>query len=977
MAKYEATSATNFGGGISLVCDDDIVQIYIDSKGQDYEGIKLVANSFADDVRLVTGMKPTVVTTIDELRGTVIIAGTIDQNDWIDSLIASGKLDVSAIRGKRESYLIRIIEQPRLGIDKAIVIAGSEKRGTIYGIYHLSELIGVSPWVYWGDVCPAPQSPLIIPESKLYYTSKEPSVKYRGIFINDEWPSFGSWTTNQFGGFNEKMYEKVFQLILRLKGNYLWPAMWSAIFSEDGERIPIANAELAHAYGIIMGTSHHEPMFRAGEEWQKIYRAYADNNSWDFSINREAITKFWEDGVIRNKDFENVITLGMRGERDSPLGGGLAENIERLKEIILTQKGLLEQHGLSDAPQALTIYKEVEHFWHGSEETPGLKHWDVLDDVTIILADDNFGNVRTLPDEEERERQAGWGMYYHFDYHGGPVSYEWVNTIPLEKIWEQMTMAYDYGVRELWVVNVGDLKPMELPISYFMELAYDFETWGAKGINKTGEYTLKWAKQQFGSVVDETSVAGIAQVLAGYTRMNGARKPEVTYPETFSCTHYREAERVLADAIQLEKAAKKYGDRIPISHKDAYYQLVYYPAVASANVKKMQVYAGLNHKYARFQPQSVLANYYARLVEQTIEIDQQMQSFYNNTMANGKWQGMMSEPHIGYVNWNADGWQYPEVYQVSPKEGSLMIVNVEGIDQGWTTGSVDLLPFNNCQQEIHFVTISNGGKKPFTISIETNVEWINCEFDKIDEQPLEASSHGWKGTVSSAMEIAVSIDWDQLSTAEKGIVAISGNGQTVLVHVTAEVLDTSGIPAMTFVEAQGVVSIEAEHTVNRTAKSGAEWVVLKDYGRTLSSVKVLPTTMSFTKPEDAPFLEYSVYVAADQEYILTAYCAPTNNLSRTSRLRYAISFDGGTPVIGDALPTEFIAGESKSWSKGVLDNVHISVTNHVLTKGHHTLRFIGLDAGLVLQKLVLSREPLPSSYYGPVESYCTAPNSSF
>ena len=235
---------------------------------------------------------------------------------------------------------------------------GSDKRGTIYGIYHISELIGVSPWVYFGDVAPIRKSELIISEDKLNITSKEPSVKYRGFFLNDEWPSLGSWVTGTFGDFNEEFYDKVFQLLLRLKGNFLWPAMWSAVFSENGKSSPLANAKLADTYGIVMSTSHHEPMFRAGEEWKKINQQYGINKTWDFTTNAEAITKFWEDGLLRNKDFEGVITLGMRGEQDSELEGSEEENIEFLKSIIRVHKKLLKKHGLADTPQVLTIIRK-------------------------------------------------------------------------------------------------------------------------------------------------------------------------------------------------------------------------------------------------------------------------------------------------------------------------------------------------------------------------------------------------------------------------------------------------------------------------------------------------------------------------------------------------------------------------------------------------------------------------------------------
>lgn len=940
---------------VTIAAAGKAAAIYIDQKGKDYNGLRLVANSFAEDVNLVAGVTPAVRTTWKELKETAIIMGSIGNNDIIDSLISKGTIDVTSIKDKRECYKIKVVENPLEGVDKAIVIVGSDKRGTIYGIYHISELIGVSPWVYFADVMPARKSELIISEEELNITSKEPSVKYRGFFLNDEWPALGSWVTNTFGDFNEEFYDKVFQLILRLKGNFMWPAMWSAVFSENGKSHPLANAELADTYGVVMGTSHHEPLFRAGEEWKQINQQYGTNPAWDFSSNSEAITKFWEDGLKRNKNLESLITMGMRGEQDSALKGSEEENIQLLKDIILTQKRLLKEQGLEKAPQVLTIYKEVEKYWYGTDKAEGLRTWDELDDVTIMLADDNFANLRTIPTEEERNRKAGWGMYYHFDYHGGPRSYEWVNTTPLEKVWEQMSMAYDYGIRDIWIVNIGDLKPMEFPVSYFLDLAYDFETWGVNGMNKTKEYTKKWAMHQFKNVEKEELVDGIESVLTGYTKMSGSRKPEVTYTSTYSYINYNEAQRVLKQAINLEDIAKKYYDEMPEVCKDAYYQLVYYPAAASANVVKMQIYAGLNNLY--FKRNSVLANSYAELVEECKKKDIEMQDYYNNEMSNGKWKGMMSSPHIGYMEWSPDGWTYPEVYSLSPKDGSIMIVDVEGTEKEYCSGTAILPVFTNLCKESYSITISNGGNTEFAYKLEASEAWIKVE----DIQ----------GTISDGKTIMVSVDWNKVSKTSNGFITIFGAGEKVKVDVTAEVIEVDGLPNMTFVETHDVISIEAEHAVSKVSKSNVEWKVLENYGRTLSSVKMFPTTVSFEKIEEAPYLEYSLRVNEEAEYTLTTYVAPTNNLSEKSRLKYAVAFDGEIPTIADALPKDFFAGSyiNNIWCDAVLENIHITTTVHKLSKGIHTIRFYGLDAGLVLQKLVLSKGKLPYSYFGPEESY--------
>lgn len=940
---------------VTIVVAEKAAMIYVDSKGKDYEGLSLVAKSFAKDINMVTGITPLISTDIKQLKGTVIIAGSIGNNDLINSLVTKGIINVSLIENKRECYKIQVVENPVSGVDKAIVILGSDKRGAIYGIYHISELIGVSPWVYFGDVPPRKQSELIILENELNITSKEPSVKYRGFFLNDEWPSLGSWVTGTFGDFNEEFYDKVFQLLLRLKGNFLWPAMWSAVFSENGKSSSIANAKLADIYGIVMSTSHHEPMFRAGEEWKKINHEHGTNNAWDFSTNAEAITKFWEDGLLRNKDFESLITLGMRGEQDSELVGSEEENIELLRNIIRTQKSLLKKHGLKDTPQVLTIYKEVEKYWYGSDKAEGLRNWDVLDDVTIMLADDNFANLRKIPTEKEGHRKSGFGMYYHFDYHGGPRSYEWVNTTPLEKVWEQMSMAFDYGIRDIWIANVGDLKPQELPISYFLDLAYDFNTFGTDGINTIKEYTRQWVRKQFKNVVEGDVISGIEQVLSDYTRMNGRRKPEITFGWTYSYINYNEAQRVLAKAIDIENNSKKYYQCIPEEYKDAYYQLVYYPAVASANVVKMQIFAGLNKLY--YDRKSVLANSYAELVKECIDTDSSMENYYNNSMTHGKWKGMMSSPHIGYTMWSPEGYTYPEVSYITPKDNPYIIVDVQGTEKAFLSGTASLPRFTNLGKESYTITISNGGVGEFDYKIEKSKDWI-----KVDNM---------KGSIQSGEVIKVSIHWNAISKTSSGVITICGAGETVKVNVTVEVIDTNGLQNMTFVETHDVISIEAEHTSSNVAKSNVEWKVIESYGRSKSSVKMFPTTVSFENTEDAPYLEYIINVNEDLEYIMTTYVAPTNNLHENSRLRYGVSFDGGAAIIADALPANFVAGTNgnKPWEEAVMENIHTTTTTHRLTKGTHILHFYGMDAGLVLQKLVLSKGKLPKSFFGPEESF--------
>ncbi|MDE5891325.1 MAG: glycosyl hydrolase 115 family protein, partial [Acetatifactor sp.] len=435
---------------------------------------------------------------------------TVGKSPLAEALEQAGLLDLSQVRGKREVYLIRKLSASQLcqlkaqaevlsGLEELWLVCGSDKRGTIYGMFALSEYIGVSPLCFWGDAEPASNPDAELGDD-IQTISKEPSVRYRGFFINDEWPCFGNWTCGHFGGFNADAYEHVFELLLRLKGNYLWPAMWSASFPIDGPGS--ANEELADIYGVVMGYSHHEPCLRASEEWDKVRGPETKyGNEWNFYTNEQGLLNYWEEALKRSGKYENLITIGMRGERDTSMLGEQAtveENVNLLKDIIRKQRALIAENvERENPPQLLALYKEVEAYFYGDEHVQGLKDWEELDGVICMLCEDNFGQMRTLPTPEVRGRKGGWGMYYHFDYHGGPISYEWVDSTPMAKTWEQMCMAYEYGIRDAWIVNVGDLKFHEVPLSYFLALAYDYDKWGYGNKESYREYTRLWAEKNF------------------------------------------------------------------------------------------------------------------------------------------------------------------------------------------------------------------------------------------------------------------------------------------------------------------------------------------------------------------------------------------------------------------------------------------------------------------------------------------------
>ncbi len=939
-----------------LAKDGQVATIYIDKGATDYKGLYHVAQKIQEDVKSVTGLTPQITSAMAD--GYTIIAGTIGENPTIDEMIASGVLDVSEIAGKRESFGIRLIG------DTKLIIAGTETVSTLHGMYHISSQIGVSPWVYWADVVPAKQDEILFDDT-IDYSSKEPSVKYRGFFMNDEWPSLGAYVFNTFGDFNVKFYDKVFDLLLRLKGNYFWPAMWSASLSLDGgEDDPLANVKLATELGITIGNSHHEPLMRSSEEWDKVK---SDTNNegygkdWNYYTNGEGLYRYWEDGVERNKDFKHMITIGMRGERDTtmlPPGSSIQENVELLRRIITDQLEIIKGKGCDQLPKMLALYKEVEGYYYGGDGVEGLKDWEGLDDTILLLSDDNFANVRTLPTAENRDRKAGWGLYYHFDYHGAPVSYEWVNSTPLPKAWEQLTMAYEYGIRDLWIVNVGDLRPQELPLSYFMELAYDYEGMGIDHPNETEDFVRRWVEQQFGATISDPEIKDmIADVLIAYARMHGNRKPEVTYPDTYHITHYDENDMMIDLCNRIIDSSGEIQKNIPAQAQDAFYSLVYYPAVAGANVQLMNLYAAKNQFCATYGV--AVAEYYAKRVADCIKYDEELTKYYNETMANGKWKGMMSSAHIGFKHWNDEDWQYPQTKDVVMSEADSLHVLVAYADSYISEGNTRLPEFTSTGQEKYVIHVANGRDQAMDVSVQADHQAVCI-------RPVESD-------IGCIRYYEVSICWDQLKEDLSAIITVTGAGSEVKVSVSAILVDESQLPDMTFVERDGVTAIEAEHYAEHMDVDGYRWTCLRSYGKSLSSMKVYPLDRNFEHMGEGPSLTYNVCIRQGGEYTLRVITAPTNNLEDGRNMRYAVSADDGEIcAVKTILDEHYNIGDGhardRDWAEGVLNNCHYGESTLTLTPGLHSITLYGVEAGLVLQKLVLYKDTLPESYFGPIEN---------
>ena len=965
-----------------------------------YEGVRMIADTIAEDLGMVSDMEPEIRASFSECRADrVILAATLEKSAILERLEREGKISLDEIRGKREVYQFQGIDEPFSEcpqIRELLLIAGSDKRGTIYGMFRLSELCGVSPLVYFGDAIPEKREKLMVDTTKVF-VSKVPSVKYRGFFINDEWPAFGNWCMEKFGGINAKAYRKIFELLLRLKGNYMWPAMWRSVFSEDGPGL--ANAELADQLGVIIGLSHHEPMCRAGAEWQRIYRTYGTDASWSFISNSEAITKFWEDGILRNKPFENLVTIGMRGENDSklmPEGSTMKDNVEVIKKAIRTQHALLKKHwnpDLKEVPRMLAIYKEVEDYYYGDESCEGLKDWEELKDVIFLLSDDNYGHLRRLPQGREQQHPGGFGMYYHFDYHGAPVSYEWTNCNRLTKTWEQMTQAYEAGVREMWIVNVGDLKAVEYPLCYFMELAYDYESWGGSQVNKTEEFARCWVDTQFGSRLTDAQKEKVLAVLDGYTKWNAARFPEAMREGIYHPVHFREGERVLRMVSGIIELAEELKSELSGPARITYQSMIYYPAVASLNMVLAWLETGFNKELARRG--CVYANVHGKKAMEHVEADERIVQAYH-AFYDGKWNHVMDSAHTGFRDWDDKNWTYPTVETVMPLPIGKVVVSFRGSEQyhlgaHWQDrGPLVNDDFTRPDMTEVLLDLDSRGKVSFSYELGADCPWLSC-----DEPSgrVEVSEGGRK-------TLHFTVDREKLRGKDEAkcrLNVLFDNGQRTFSNLLfqAENLEAQiiaprqdsfgethggadrqkeilGNGRHLFLERQGILSIRAEHYSEKGDLDGKGFEVIEHLGREGAAIKALPAMEVYENAKEAPFVKYEFLAEQAGSYHVQFVLLTRNPSVKGGRIRFAVSINDKEPKtlygVSEKYYTEWF---DKDWANGVRDHARRVETEVTLKEGRNELFVYAGDPGFVLEKIILwpADQGLPESYFGPEESY--------
>jgi len=925
--------------------------IYIDNN--DWKGVIRATNDLGSDIEKVTGTKSNILKANNIKKGSIIV-GTIGKSSLIDKLINEKKIDVSNIIGKWESFIIQTV-------DENLIVAGSDKRGTIYGIYDISEKIGVSPWYWWADVPVKKNKMIYVKHGR--YLQESPKVKYRGIFINDEEPSFGQWARLKFGGINSKMYVHMFELLLRLKANYLWPAMWGKAFNEDDPLNPV----LADEYGIIMGTSHHEPMMRAHNEYTSRKN---EVGAWDYTKNKQGLDKFFYDGLERNKSFENLITIGMRGDGDVALSNGDdLDNMKVLRNVVDGQREIINKvykKDPSEIPQMWAIFTEVQRYYDAGFTVP--------DDVLLLFCDNNWGYIRRTGPENELKRKGGLGMYYHIDMNGGPWNDRWINTTTIPKLREQFNLAYKTGIDRLWVVNVGDLKPKEIPIDFIMKYAWNPESISEE---KTFDYLKNWAEKNFKKEYSNE----IAEIVSNYPKYNLWRKPEVQGTKIFSIVNHHEADNVLKKWNDLVDKAEIIKNKIPEEYQDAFYQLVYYPAVASAGVAEMYIAAAMNNLYAR--QGRISANGYAKRAIELFEKDKNLSNYYNDSLENGKWKNMMQDVHIGYVQWSMPREnKLPELIMVTPKDKPEMGVSIEGSELVWpgTEKKAFLPTFDSFHKSEYYIDLFNKGNGSFSYKIFANKPWIIV--------------NSLKGSVSEESRILVKIDWKKIPYGKnEGVIEIKSENTIVNVNVNAVRASMPETKEFFFGSLTGEFSIPSNKYNKKIAGKNAEWIELPDLGREESCMGIKPVNTPSTNPENAAVLEYNIYLKDTDSTIICLGILPTQDINPKRGLRIAVSINDEKPQIIDARkgfvdtfneysPSSLknskslkplppvnsnisLIGYRQQRRNEIFDNIRwLDVKLQVKKQGLNRLKVYMIDPEIVLEKIVVNPDNKYPSYFG-------------
>ena len=916
--------------------------IYVDAT--DDPAVIRAAGDLQADVERVTGTRPELIHTLPEKAPYLVVIGTIGASPVVDGLIAQGRLNVSEVKGSWEASVTQVIDRPLPGVDRALVIAGSDRRGTVYGIYDTSERIGVSPWYWWADVPVEHRDEVTVPTGP--FVRHEPSVRYRGIFVNDE-QNLTTWshrTQEPDKNIGPETFKRVFELLLRLKANYLWPAMhpYSDFFNKHRE-----NPELAEQYGIVVGSSHPEALLRNGvHEWDPWAAEHQNADGtlpvYDYTVNPGVISDYWRARARQNASYESSWTLGMRGLHDTALETKYAttipEKVVVMNDIIADQRRILaEEVGTAAEPQIFIPYKEVLDLYNAGVQVP--------DDVTLIWPDDNHGNMRQLPNAAERRREGGNGIYYHLSYWGRPKSYLWLDTTQLAKVWQELRRVYEHGADRMWIFNVGDVKSIETGLSFAMDVAWDVDRWGADDVEG---FLVEWAGRQFG----RRHGREIAAIRTEYYRLAAELRPEFIAKGLLSVVHHGDEAGRRTDAYaQLLERARTLAAKLPEAYRDAYFELVEYP-VHGAYLMNLKYYWADRNALALRQGRGAGTNLFADLAEAAHATEAVLTKRYNTEVAGGKWDGIVN-PYPSQIP-KAPG--RPAVSRVARQETSGLGVASEGNE----TGTALPLSFSSFTRDRRFVDVFNTGFLAVSWTAEASHPWVRL------------SESG--GSLTEQTRVWVEIDWDRVPEGTyEATVTVSGTdaGQRVDVPLTVRNDgERARRSARGFVEAHGYVSIDAVHTDRRVARGGARWRTVRGLGRRTGAVEAVPSTATPVTAEfaaRAPELRYRVRFGSTGTFPVTVFRLPS--LDERGHRRVAVSLDDQpvTVLSGQSVAT---GNRGDAWARNVEDGVERLTTTVTVTEpGEHVLRLFMVDPAIAVDQIVIDTGGLPVSYLAPPESY--------
>ncbi|GAB7361482.1 hypothetical protein MBLNU230_g1538t1 [Neophaeotheca triangularis] len=946
-------------------------------------GVGIATDSLAGDWEAITGNRPDVwqygSDEPSSPQGHAIIVSTLD-SDLMVEICRNVGVDLSVLEGKWEAFTTSLVYNALPGLDSSLLILGSDSRGATFGVHTLAEQSGQSPYHYWLDVPAKKHDEIYALPTETY--SGEPAVKYRGLFINDEAPTLTTWWSRKFGEdpetvpLNTEFYRHVFDLLLRLKANFIWPAMWGSFVPEPGRRFftdDPENQSMADDFGIVVSTSHHEPMQRATNEWNAT-----EMGLWDWTVNKENVTAFMREGIERAKGNESYYTLGMRGPNDGPIAGDEEqEPIDILREVFDVQRDILNEVLGNDTKinKVWTIYKEVFQYYAGGLVPD--------DDVTLMFANDNFGNMLRLPLANETARSGGVGMYFHLQYYGRPHHYKWYNSNNLPKIHKELYQAMERNVDQIWVMNVGEIKPMEFPFGFIMDYAWNPSRITPESIP---QYVEHFTTREFGP----DYATEIAEILFEHSRLVGRRNLESIVASTYSTLNYNESQRVLGEWEALGIRTLALEETLPEEHKSPFFHLCTYPVMSGLNYHQVVLGQGQNYQYSREQRNQ--ANYLAYDLIENFEESYDWEQRYNE-LENGKWDGLSSqrkfEPNAVWIDTSRDvlnnltfvqlrqngdyQWGPVGIYVEGSDSAAETVFRVPSLDESAPTDRwwAPVLPtFTRYGAESHFVEMFHRGdhRVPHNWTISNDNDWLHLSLmsGQVSREDPQQTVH-------------FSVDWDRVPTDFNDTIRVRADWDAVPywdyisipVFGAAVPEDFHGFP-----EANGVVSIEPAHH-QRQSSGNISFATIPYLGsRTDSGTLALrpytPAREDSFEPDSA-WVEYDFYLFEESREGVNATIYLTSGLDTdpTLPMRFKLTVDGQDGEYIRMLEDPEISGDvPPSWTTEIENNIWTrNVTLGNLSEGSHTLRWNVNSPEVYLEKLVLSaRGEVPDSYLGPPES---------